>query len=72
MKTNDPQITVMAKLKEGTQGELLCFSFRLAFFELAVIANIPAEGETEAPAYIKFKINSRPQHANERTAQETD
>jgi hypothetical protein len=70
MKTNDPQITVMAKLKEGAQGELLCFSFRLGFFELAVIANIPADGETEAPAYIKFKINSRPQHT-EHTTQET-
>lgn len=54
-KTNDPQITVTAKLKQGTQGELLCFSIFLGLFELACIVNIPADGETEAPAYIKFK-----------------
>lgn len=56
VKTNDPQITVTGKLKQGSQSELICFNLRLAFFELACIVNIPEDGKTEAPVYCKFKI----------------
>jgi hypothetical protein len=56
VKTNDPQCVVTGHLKQGKQGELICFTVRLAFFELAVIVNIPAEGETSAPVYCKFKV----------------
>lgn len=71
MKTNDPQVTVTGFLKEGQHGELICFNLRLAFFELACIVNIPAEGETRAPVYCKFKI-AQPRNDRDRDDEETD
>lgn len=68
IKTNDPQLTVQGKLKQGTQGELICFSVRLMFFELACIVNIPADGEDTAPVYCKFKVR-HPEQDNRRPTQ---
>ena len=56
LKTNDPQVKLVGHLKQGSQGELLCFSLRLGLFELAFICNIPDADSTEAPVYCKFKI----------------
>jgi hypothetical protein len=68
-RTNDPQIVVTGTIKEGSQGELLTFSIPLGkYFELVCIANIPADGETQAPVYVKHKIRNhspRPQGAVE-------
>lgn len=69
-KTNDPQLTVTGHLKNGAQGELICFNIRLGYFELACIVNIPAEGETSAPVYVKWKIRW-PERRDEKRAQET-
>ena len=55
-KTNDPQITVDAHLKEGEVSDLLIFSIPLGFFELVCIANIPGENETASKVYVKFKV----------------
>jgi len=57
-KTNDPQTIVTGHLKEGNGGELITFSVRLGFFELVCIVNIPADGETRAPVYCKYKISA--------------
>lgn len=56
VKTNDPQVTVTGTLKQGSQGELITFTLRLGFFELAFIVNIPEEGKFTAPVYVKWKI----------------
>ena len=55
-RQQDPQIVVTARVKEGSKGELLVFSIPLGLFELVCIANIPAEGENEAPVYVKHKV----------------
>lgn len=57
MRTNDPQTVATGTIKEGPNGDLLVIPIRLGFFELVVLANIPAEGEKSAPAYVKWKIN---------------
>lgn len=57
---DDPQITVTGYLKDrkdDSGGQLICFNVRLDLFELAVIANVPPEGETEAAVYVKYKVN---------------
>lgn len=68
-RTNDPQIVVTGTIKEGSQGELLTFTIPLGkYFELVCIANIPAEGDTQAPVYVKHKIrfhSPRPQGASD-------
>jgi len=57
-KTNDPQLTVTGTIKaNNVGGELITFTIPLGpFFSLACIVNVPADGDTEAPVYIKFKI----------------
>lgn len=52
----DQQIKTRAKLKDSAHGEILVFTIRLALFRLICIVNIPPEGETEAPVYVKFKL----------------
>jgi hypothetical protein len=69
-RTKDPQTIVTGRVKQGSEGELLCLSIPLGkYFEIVVVANIPADGETEAPAYIKWKVRNgfspRPQGAGE-------
>jgi hypothetical protein len=52
-----PQLTTRAFLKPNRAGgETLNFTIHLLHFHLVCIVNIPAEGETEAPVYIKFKV----------------
>jgi hypothetical protein len=55
----DPQIITTATLKTNKAGgELLTFTIRLGFFQLVCIANIPEEGQDEAPVYVKFKVST--------------
>ena len=50
-----PQIVTTGRLKENSVGaELITFSVRLGFFKLICIVNVPGEGESEAPVYVKF------------------
>lgn len=58
VKTNDPQLTVTGTIKQNNVGgELITFTIPLGpFFSLACIVNVPADGDTEAPVYVKFKI----------------
>lgn len=70
-RTNDPQITVQSTLKETREGEMLVFQFDLALFQIVCLANIPAEGETSAPVYIKFKTRW-PRRREERDVREDD
>jgi hypothetical protein len=54
----DPQIVVTGRLKENKVGaEIITFSIRLGLFQLVCIVNVPSEGETEAPVYVKFTVN---------------
>jgi hypothetical protein len=54
-----PQVTVTGRLRDtkSGDGEVIVFSIFLQFIELLCIVTVPEEGTTEAPAYIKFKIN---------------
>lgn len=58
VKTNDPQLTVTGTIKaNNVGGELITFTVPLGpFFSLACIVNVPADGDTEAPVYVKFKV----------------
>jgi hypothetical protein len=55
-KDHSSQIKTRARLKETDHGEILVFTIRLALFRLVCIVNIPPEGETEAPVYVKFRL----------------
>ena len=56
-----PQLTLSCKVKENAGGgETLSFVVPLGPVSLICIANIPGEGETEAPVYVKFKVDTRP------------
>ncbi len=55
-RTNDPQVTVTGTLKEGSTCDYIVFTVQLGLFELTCIANVPLEGQTTAPVYVKHKI----------------
>jgi hypothetical protein len=55
-----PQLTLTATVKENAAGgETLSFIVPLGPLQIICIANIPGEGEREAPAYVKFKLDTR-------------
>ena len=55
-----PQLTLTASVKENNAGgETLAFIVPLGPLQIICIANIPGEGEREAPAYVKFKLDTR-------------
>ncbi|MCR4286298.1 MAG: hypothetical protein NUW00_05365 [Candidatus Kaiserbacteria bacterium] len=55
-----PQLTLTASVKENSAGgETLSFIIPMGAVQIICIANIPGEGEREAPAYVKFKIDTR-------------
>jgi hypothetical protein len=56
-----PQLTLECSVKENAAGgETLSFVVPLGPVSLICIANIPGEGETTAPVYVKFKVDTRP------------
>ena len=60
MKEFLPQLTLTATIKENAAGgETLSFIVPMGPIQVICIANIPGEGEREAPAYVKFKIDTR-------------
>jgi hypothetical protein len=55
-----PQLTLTATVKENNAGgETLSFIVPMGPLQIICIANIPGEGEREAPAYVKFKLDTR-------------
>jgi len=61
--TEDPQFKVMAKLKPNKAGgECLCFTINMGILDLICIANVPGEGDSQAPVYVKFHV-----HGDERS-----
>jgi len=55
-----PQLTLTATVKENSAGgETLSFIVPMGPLQMICIANIPGEGEREAPAYVKFKLDTR-------------
>jgi len=55
-----PQLTLTATVKENAAGgETLSFIIPMGPLQVICIANIPGEGEREAPAYVKFKLDTR-------------
>lgn len=55
-----PQLTLTASVKENNAGgETLSFIVPLGPLQIICIANIPGEGEQEAPCYVKFKLDTR-------------
>jgi len=60
MKEFLPQLTLTASVKENAAGgETLSFIVPLGPLQIICIANIPGEGEREAPCYVKFKLDTR-------------
>lgn len=62
-RTEDPQIVTTGTIKANNGGgEIITFSVYLGLFWLACIVNVPADGETEAPVYVKFKVKEPRDH----------
>ena len=49
--------TVDARIIPVRDGEAMVFEVELGPFKMVCISNIPEEGKTTAPAYLKFKMN---------------
>lgn len=50
------QRVVTGKIKPTSRGtEVIHFTIPLGFMSIIVVANVPGEGEVEAPVYLKFK-----------------
>ena len=55
-----PQLTLQGHVKANAAGgETVSFSIPLGPLSLICIANIPQEGDTTAPVYVKFKTDTR-------------
>jgi len=50
----DPQLVVEGEFRSAPKGDIIVFSFPLMFWRVCCIVNVPGEGETRAPVYIKF------------------
>jgi hypothetical protein len=55
-RTDDPQTKVIGKLKPGAKTDIIVFTIELGLFQIVAIANVPFEGTTEAPVYLKWKV----------------
>jgi len=63
----DPQIVTTGHIREnGGGGECIHFYVNLGLFSLKCIVNVPAEGQTEAPVYVKFRVRE-PREAKQET-----
>lgn len=51
------ETTVDGRIIPVRDGEAMVFEFELGPFKVIAIANIPEEGKTSAPVYLKFKMN---------------
>ena len=71
-RSDDPQITVTGKVKPTREGEMITFQFNLAWFQIVCLANIPGEGETCAPVYIKFKLRPSERKVGNRAEDKAD
>jgi len=49
--------TVDGRIISVRDGEAMVFEVELGPFKLVAISNIPEEGKTTAPVYLKFKMN---------------
>jgi len=49
--------TVDARIIPVRDGEAMVFEVEIGPFKMVCISNIPEEGKTSAPAYLKFKMN---------------
>lgn len=49
--------TVDARIIPVRDGEAMVFEVEIGPFKMVCISNIPEEGKTTAPAYLKFKMN---------------
>lgn len=51
------QIIVTGRISNNAvDGEVIKFPLHLGPFHLFFIVNVPSEGETEAPVYVKFRV----------------
>ena len=57
-QNEDPQTTVTGRLKPGSKTEIIVFTIVMDAVEIVAIANIPLEGATEAPVYLKWKVKN--------------
>lgn len=54
----DDQIIVTGRIETNSvDGEVIKFPLRLGPFYMMFIVNVPSEGETEAPVYVKFRLS---------------
>lgn len=61
------QLTLTGKIRDNSVGgELITFTIPLGFFELTCLVNIPEEGSSEAPVYVKFRASKPERKPNPR------
>lgn len=51
------ETTVDGRIIPVRDGEAMVFEVELGPFKMVAISNIPEEGKTTAPVYLKFKMN---------------
>jgi hypothetical protein len=55
-----PQLTTVGTIKDNAAGgETLSFTIPMGPLQIICIANVPGDGEREAPVYIKFKLDTK-------------
>ena len=65
-RRRDPQVVVQGELRQGPVVDLIVFRLNLLLLELTFIVNVPPDGETTAPVYVKFRV--MPEHRQRRPA----
>lgn len=55
-----PQLTLVGTAKDNAAGgETISFVIPMGAISLICIANVPMEGEDQAPVYVKFKLDTK-------------
>lgn len=58
-RTNDPQITLEGRLKQGERSDVITFRMDFYLLSLVFIVTIPEQGSFIAPVYVKFVLPRR-------------
>lgn len=58
-RTNDPQITLEGRLKQGERSDVITFRMDFYILSLVFIVTIPEQGSFIAPVYVKFVMPRR-------------
>jgi hypothetical protein len=57
-KIIDPQIIVEGNLRQGPRADVIVFRLRIMIVDITCVVTVPPDGETKAPVYVKFRIDT--------------